>query len=65
MYTSDDLAAIQRAIAKGLRAAELNGERVEFRSLKEMERIESKIKEALGQATGRRIFNPTTSDGWR
>jgi hypothetical protein len=64
-YTTDDLAALQRAIARGARVLEMAGERVEFRSLKEMERIEAKIKEELGQATGRRVFNPSTGSGWR
>lgn len=64
-YTTDDLAALQRAIAKGARVLEMGGEKVEFRSLREMERIEAKIMEDLGQSTSRRVFNPTTSSGWR
>lgn len=64
-YTAADLTALQSAIAKGARVLELNGEKVEFRSLKEMERIEAKIQSELGLTTSRRVFNPNTDSGWR
>lgn len=64
-YTTEDLAALQRAIARGARVLEMGGEKVEFRSLREMERIEAKIKEELGQSSTRRVFNPSTDSGWR
>ena len=64
-YTVDDLAALQSAIARGAKSLRMNGEEVEFRSLAEMERIEAKIKQELGQVTARKVFNPTTDSGWR
>lgn len=64
-YTQSDLDALQSAIAKGTRRVRLNGEEVEFRDLKEMERIEAKIKGELGLTTAKRIRYPQTSSGWR
>lgn len=64
-YTQSDLDAIQSAIAKGARRVRLNGEEVEFRDLKDMERIEAKIKAEINQTNGKRIVYPQTSTGWR
>lgn len=64
-YTAEDLAALQSAIARGAKSLRMNGEEVEFRSLAEMERIEAKIKQELGLASTKRVFNPVTDSGWR
>ena len=64
-YTETDLAAIRSAISKGARSVQVNGERVEFRSLSEMQRIERKIMEDLGLSATTRIQVPTTKSGWR
>lgn len=64
-YTEDDLAAIRTAIKKGARSVQMNGERVDFRTLSEMERIERKIMEDLGLSSTSRIQVPTTKSGWR
>jgi hypothetical protein len=61
-----DLSALQKSIAKGIRSAQLGGERVDFRSLNEMLQLESKLKRELGQAgPKRRIHHPQTKTGWR
>lgn len=65
-YTEADLQALQSNIAKGARSLRLsNGEQVEFRTLDEMERLESKMKKSLGLATAGRLITPVTSTGWR
>lgn len=64
-YSQSDLDALRAAIAKGARVVQMNGERVEFRSLAEMERIERKMMDELGQTTVSRLQRPITSTGWR
>lgn len=64
-YTPNDLVAIQSAIARGVTRVRMNGEEVTYASLADLVRIERKIKLELGLETGRRIFNPQTSSGWR
>lgn len=66
-YTQADLDALQKAIAKGAKSVQMDGERVDFRSLSEMQGLESKLKAELGQTTkpSRRMHNPNTSTGWR
>lgn len=64
-YTQSDLDALQSAIAKGVRKARIDGEEVEFRDLKEMERIEARIRNELATTKAKRITYPQTSSGWR
>lgn len=65
-YTQNDLNALQRSMAKGLKSAQMGGEKVEFRSQAEMERQEAKIKRALGiGAPKRRLHYPKTNLGFR
>ncbi|WP_243612937.1 phage head-tail joining protein [Shimia aestuarii] len=64
-YTQSDLDALQSAMARGARRLKMDGEEVEFRSLDEMMRLESRIKQDLGQANASRVIRPQTSTGWR
>jgi len=64
-YTQADLDRLQAAIAKGARRVRMNGEEVEFRDLKEMERIESKIMRAIATTKKSRIIPVSTVSGWR
>jgi hypothetical protein len=47
-YTPEQLAELRKMIATGARRTRVNGEEVEFRSLEELERLESKIQGATG-----------------
>ena len=54
-YTTDDLTALQTAIATGARRVTYNGQTVEYRDLDEMRKIERDMMAALGQTkTARR-----------
>lgn len=64
-YTQSDLDALQSAMARGARRLKMNGEEVEFRSLSEMERLETRIKQDLGLVDARKPIRPVTSSGWR
>ncbi len=64
-FSQSDLDALQSAMAKGARRLKMGQEEVEFRSLAEMERMESRIKRELGLTAPRRIAYPTTESGWR
>lgn len=64
-YTQSDLNALQKAMARGARRVKMNGEEVEFRSLKEMERLETRMKQELGLIESRKVIRPVTSSGWR
>lgn len=66
-YTQDDLTKLQKAISKGAAEVQLDGERVRFRSLDEMLRLERKIQAELGvsERPTRRMHYPKTSTGWR
>lgn len=64
-YTSDDLARLQSALAKGTRRLRIGSEEVEFRTLDEMLRLEAKIRRELGQKSAGRIVQPSTTSGWR
>ena len=66
-YTQDDLSKLQTAIAKGAKSLQMGGERVEFRSLDEMLRLERKLQVQLQPASARKspIMYPKTSTGWR
>ena len=63
-YTQSDLDALRSSIARGVRVVEYNGERVEYRSLKEMQSLASQMERELsGQASTRSVFG--TSNGMR
>lgn len=65
-YSQTDLANIQKAISKGARSVQIDGERVDFQTLDDMLRIERKIKAALGEAKPRRrMIYPKTTTGFR
>ena len=64
-YTQSDLDALQSAMARGARRLKMDGEEVEFRSLDEMVRLETRIKRELGQSSAGRLMKPQTSTGWR
>lgn len=65
-YTQSDLQNLQTAIAKGAVEVQIGGERVRYRSLEEMFKLEAKIKEALGKsAPRRRVHYPQTRSGLR
>jgi len=54
-YTTDDLTALQTAIATGARRVTYNGQTVEYRDLDEMRQIERDMMAAIGQTkTSRR-----------
>lgn len=64
-YTQNDLTRLQAAIAKGIKVAWMNGERIEFRSLAEMERLETKLKRELGESIPATFQTIRTETGWR
>ena len=64
-YTQADLSQLQAAIAKGARKVRMGEEEVEFRSLKEMEKIEGKIKQELSGSKRSRIVRVGTHSEWR
>lgn len=65
-YSEADLAALQAAIAKGVREVRMDGEMVEYRSLEEMLRLEAKLKRELtGARRGRKAVLSSTKSGWR
>ncbi|MER5172659.1 MULTISPECIES: phage head-tail joining protein [Thioclava] len=52
-WTQSDITQMERAIATGARVVQINGERVEYRSLEEMRSILVMMKEELrGAAAG-------------
>mgnify|MGYP000577175210 CR=1 FL=1 len=50
-YTYSQLTDLENAISKGVTTLQLNGRRVEYRSLAEMERLRDSIKAELGVST--------------
>lgn len=64
-YTQDDLTRLQAAIAKGAKSVQMGGERVEFRTLAEMERLETKLKRELGESIPATFQTIRTETGWR
>lgn len=65
-YTQTDLANLQAAIAKGASEVQMGTERVRFRDLDEMLRLEKKIKSELGLTPpSRRVHYPQTKTGFR
>ena len=63
-YTEQQLADLRSAMAKGARVFQMGNERVEFRSIAEMERVERRMMIDLGHASTRRVAKVTTSRGW-
>lgn len=64
-YTQKNLDDLQAAMARGARRLRIGSEEVEFRTLDEMERMETRIKRDLGQEEKTRMIYPRTSTGWR
>ncbi|MBS8228414.1 phage head-tail joining protein [Vannielia litorea] len=64
-YTQADLTELQRNMAKGLKVAQVGGERVEFRTLAEMQRLETRIKRELGESIPATFQTIRTETGWR
>lgn len=66
-YSESYLTQLQAMIAKGIEEGQINGERVKFRSLANMLKLERKIKAELGmtEQPARRAHHPVTSTGWR
>lgn len=64
-YSEADLTRLQAAIAKGAKALWMGNERVEFRSLNEMLRLEEKLKRELGIVRPATFQEIKTSTGWR
>lgn len=63
--TQQQLDAIQDAYARGVLECTLpDGSRVRYRSLSEMERIISNLKNQLGQAPRTNVAYPTHSRGY-
>lgn len=67
-YTSEDLAAVRRAIASGELSVMHNGRRVEYRSMDDLLKAETRIEGELRAAAGRprggaRRFTFTTYRG--
>ena len=67
-YTSDDLAAVRRAIASGELSVMHNGRRVEYRSIDDLLKAEARIEGELRASVGRprggvRRFTFTTYRG--
>lgn len=55
-YTSEQLTALENAIAEGVLKVEYGDKKVEYRSLNEMIRIRDIIKQALGDGKPRRTY---------
>lgn len=64
-FTQSDLDALRAAMAKGVRKVKMGDEEVEYRSLRDMERMEARIVSELSGSTSSRAFKPKTSSGWR
>ena len=66
-YTQEALTRLQAAIAKGAKSLQMGGERVDFRSLDEMLRLEKRMQVKLQPASARKspVLYPKTSTGWR
>lgn len=62
-YTQADLDAIQEALASGALTVKHRDRQVTYRSIAELERVESKIKAQLGQA-GTRRNSPIFKSGY-
>ncbi|RTD94152.1 hypothetical protein EJO68_10110 [Variovorax atrisoli] len=67
-YTSEDLAAVRRAIASGELSVMHNGRRVEYRSMDDLLKAETRIEGELRASAGRprggvRRFTFTTYRG--
>lgn len=64
-FTQADAAALRAAMAKGVASAEVNGEKVTFRSLKEMRELLALIEaEIAGAPAGMvRVSYPLTTRG--
>lgn len=64
-FTQADAAQLRAAMAKGVSSAEVNGEKVQFRSLKEMRELLALIEaEILATPVGTvRVAYPRTSRG--
>lgn len=63
-YTEQQLADLRSAMAKGVRVFQMGNERVEFRSIAEMERMERRMMEDLGHVSKRRVAQIHTVRGW-
>ena len=53
-YTLDDLAALEEAIAKGIRSVKYTDKEIVYRSLDEMLRIRDLMRQCLGLTTSPR-----------
>ena len=63
-WTQSDITRMEQAIATGARVVQINGERVEYRSLDEMRAILVMMKEQSGAGSGAfRITYPKTTRG--
>ena len=62
-YTAQHLAELKANIARGVTSLELNGEKVTFRSLDEMQRIVAMIERELDPLPASRLLLPTFSRG--
>lgn len=52
-YTSSQLNDLENAISKGVTTMQLNGRRVEYRSLAEVEKLRDNMRAELGVASSR------------
>ena len=64
-YTQADLDALRAAMAKGVRKVKMGDEEVEYRSQRDMERMEAKMVSEISGTSKSRAFKPMTSSGWR
>lgn len=66
-YTQADLTKLQKAISNGASELQMGGERVKFRDLDQMLKLEKRIKAELGINTTptRRVLYPNTKTGFR
>lgn len=63
-YTQDDLTNLKKAIASGVQQAMQGGEMIQYRSLKDMLTIESRMESALGLSKSTPMSYPQTKSGW-
>lgn len=64
-FTEDQLAAVKKAYANGVKTVQHDGKTVTYRSLGEMERVIQRMESELGKAPRRELRRIGTSRGFR
>jgi roadblock/LC7 domain-containing protein len=58
-YTTEQLAALEAAIARGVRTVSYNGESVTYESLAEMRKLRAEMRAEMGQTVHDKSLFPT------